>query len=214
MQKRATKAMSAGWRIFQCLTDYNHSIDSWSKAAAAWRRSDAGDECWRCDMVCSRMGKRSDFQVITGLACFNLWDQPVREQFILQPRGLWKTKRRSHQLSISSSDWHAETDKKRTGHVKVVQVFFFFLFFTHVAGWWLQLPIKAGLGCGEAALLVRMFAVERHIFSMRNHGICNVKRPALHSIDHHTASLSRDETASCGWKYNISIKYTCMCMFF
>lgn len=68
---------------------------------------------------------------------------------------------------------------------------------TKVAGRWLQLSIKAGLSCSEAALLVRMFAVERHILSVRNHGICNVKGPALHSSEDHAASLSRDETASC-----------------
>lgn len=69
--------------------------------------------------------------------------------------------------------------------------------FTKVAGWWLQLSIKAGLGCSEAALLARVFAVERHIFPVRNHGVCDIKRPALHSTNHHTASLGRDETAGC-----------------
>lgn len=73
--------------------------------------------------------------------------------------------------------------------------------FTKVAGWWLQLSIKADLSCSEAALLVRMFAVERHIFPVRNHGICNVEWPALHSTNNHTASLSRDETASCENEY-------------
>lgn len=68
---------------------------------------------------------------------------------------------------------------------------------TKVAGRWLQLSIKAGLVCNEAALLVRMFAVEHHILPVGNHGICNVKWPALHSTNNHTASLSRDETASC-----------------
>lgn len=69
--------------------------------------------------------------------------------------------------------------------------------FTKVASWWLQLSIKAGLGHSEAALLARMFAEEHYIFPVRNQGICNVKRPAFLSTNHHTASLSRDETASC-----------------
>lgn len=69
--------------------------------------------------------------------------------------------------------------------------------FTKVAGRWLQLSINAGLGCSEAALLTRVSAVERHMFPVRNHGICHVKGPALHSANHHAASLGRDETASC-----------------
>lgn len=85
--------------------------------------------------------------------------------------------------------------------------------FTKVAGWWLQLSIKADLSCSEAALLLRMFAVERHIFPVRNHGVCNVEWPALHSTNKHTASLSRDETASCENEdeSNTSIKYKNMC---
>lgn len=91
---------------------------------------------------------------IPGLACFNFRDQPMRKEFILQPRWL------------------------------------------KVAGWCLQLSVKAGLGCGEAALLMRMFAEERHVFPVGNHGICNIKRPAFHATNHHAASLSRNETTS------------------
>lgn len=69
--------------------------------------------------------------------------------------------------------------------------------FTEVAGWWLQLSVKAGLVCGEAALLARVFAKEHHIFPVRNHAVCHVERPALHSTNHHAASRSGDETASC-----------------
>lgn len=68
--------------------------------------------------------------------------------------------------------------------------------FTKVAGRGLQLAVEAGLGRGETALLVRMLAVKRHGFPMRYHGIGNIERPALRFTNHHTASLSRDETTS------------------
>lgn len=61
-----------------------------------------------------------------------------------------------------------------------------------VAGRWRQLSIKADLGCSEAAHFLRMFAVEHHVFPVRNHGICNVKRPSLHSSNNHSAAFSRN----------------------
>lgn len=70
--------------------------------------------------------------------------------------------------------------------------------FTEVAGWGLQLSIKAGLRCSEAALLARMFAVEHHVFPVRNHAVRHVKWPAFHAANDHAASLGGDETASCG----------------
>lgn len=36
-------------------------------------------------------GLGSDVQVIGEVTCFDLGDKPVREEFILQPCGLWKT---------------------------------------------------------------------------------------------------------------------------
>lgn len=83
----------------------------------------------------------------------------------------------------------------------VSAIFYFFLFlnrFTEVAGWRLELPVEAGLGGAKAALLLGVFAVEGHVFPVRNHGISNVKGPALHPSDDHTAPLGGDETASCG----------------
>lgn len=70
-------------------------------------------------------------------------------------------------------------------------------FFTEVAGWWLQVPVKAALSCGVAALLVRMLAVEGHDLPMRHHGVSHIKGPTLHPSDDHTAPLGRDQTASC-----------------
>lgn len=68
--------------------------------------------------------------------------------------------------------------------------------FTEVAGWWLQLSVEAGLRCGQVALLARVFTEERHVFPVRDHRVRHVKRPALHSANHHTAPLGGDETAS------------------
>lgn len=77
-------------------------------------------------------------------------------------------------------------------------IYFFFLNgFTEVAGWRLQLPVQAGLGAAEAALLLGVFAVECHVLPVRNHGVGNVKGPALHPSDDHAAPLSGDEAASC-----------------
>lgn len=42
-----------------------------------------------------------------------------------------------------------------------------------------------------------MFAVERHVFPVRNHGVGNVEGPALHPDDDHAAPLGGDEAASC-----------------
>lgn len=70
-------------------------------------------------------------------------------------------------------------------------------FFTEVASWWLQVSVKAALSGGEAALLVRMLAVEGHDLPVRHHGVSHIKGPALHPSDDHTAPLSRDQTASC-----------------
>lgn len=61
----------------------------------------------------------------------------------------------------------------------------------------MQLSVKAGLGCSEAALLMRMFAEECHIFPVGNHGVCNIKRPAFYSANHHATPLGGDEAASC-----------------
>lgn len=70
-------------------------------------------------------------------------------------------------------------------------------FFTEVAGWWLQVPVKAALSCGEAALLVRMLAVEGHDLPVRHHGVSHIKGPTLYPSDDHTAPLGWDQTASC-----------------
>lgn len=67
--------------------------------------------------------------------------------------------------------------------------------FTQVARWRLQLSIKTRLSGSDAALMTRMFAVERHVLPMRNHGICDVKGPTLLSTNHNTASFSRNKTA-------------------
>lgn len=66
-----------------------------------------------------------------------------------------------------------------------------------VAGRGLQQAVEADLGRGEAALLVRVFAVERHVFAVRNHGVGDVERPALGSTNGHAAPLGGDEAASC-----------------
>lgn len=70
-------------------------------------------------------------------------------------------------------------------------------FLTEVAGWWLQVPVKAALSCSEAALLVRMLAVEGYDLPVRDHGVSHIKGPTLHPSDDHTAPLGRDQTASC-----------------
>lgn len=137
-------------------------------------------------------------------AFFNLRDEPAREEFKLQPCGLWKTKEKVHKCSQSIRPSACQpprllfvvldmlTRVKGKGQTAwAVQVF------TEVAGWCLQISIKAGLSCREAALLVRFFAVERHIFPMRDHGVCNVERPPLHATDDHTAPHSRNQAASC-----------------
>lgn len=138
------------------------------------------------------------------LAFFNLRDEPAREEFKLQPCGLWKTKEKVHKCCLSFRLSVCQpprllfvvldmlTQVKGKGQTAwVVQVF------TEVAGWWLQISIKASLSRREATQLVGVFAVERHIFPMRDHAVCNVERPPLHATDDHTAPLSQDQAASC-----------------
>lgn len=122
---------------------------------------------------------------VPRFARFDLRDEPVREQLILEPCGLCKAERRCMNLLNLSVN-------------PLLMGLYGWAGFTKVAGWWLQLSIKAGLRCSEAALLVRMFAVEHHIFPVRNHAVRHVKWPAFHSTNNHAASLGRDETASCG----------------
>lgn len=161
------------------------------------------------------------------LAFFSLRDEPVREEFKLQPSGLWKTKEKVHKCSRSIRPSVCQpprllfvvldmlTQVKGEGQTAwAVQVF------TEVAGRWLQISIKAGLSRREAALLVGVFAVERYIFPMRDHGVCNVERPTLHATDDHTAPPSRDQAASCEnnqkhvrVKNQKDVLYICVCAF-
>lgn len=69
---------------------------------------------------------------------------------------------------------------------------------TEVAGRRLQLAVRARLRGAEAALLVRVFAEERHVLSVRDHRVGDVRRPPLGAVNHHAASLGRDEAA--GWQ--------------
>lgn len=69
--------------------------------------------------------------------------------------------------------------------------------FPKVAGWRLELPVEAGLGPGEAALLVGVFAVEGDVFPVRDHSVGHIEGPALHPADDHAAPHRRDEAAGC-----------------
>lgn len=69
--------------------------------------------------------------------------------------------------------------------------------FTKVAAWRLELPVEAGLGPAEAALLVGVFAVEGDVFPVWDHGVGHVEGPALHPGDDHAAPHRRDEAAGC-----------------
>lgn len=87
-----------------------------------------------------------------------------------------------------------EREKKTKGQTvwvaAAVQVF------TEVAGWWLQVSVKAALSGREAALLVGMLAVEGHDLPVGHHGVSHVEGPALQTSDDYTAALGGDQTSS------------------
>lgn len=63
-----------------------------------------------------------------------------------------------------------------------------------IAGRMLQESIKTCLDRSEAAHFMGMFTEKRYILPMRNHSVCDIKRPTLHSPNHHPATFSRNET--------------------